>query len=251
MYKSKIVLSIIAISFFLFTGCKNEEEVIINSNTKVNNRLTEKEKADGWQLLFDGKTTNGWHKFNGEGIKGGWIVENGELVALGEGGDIGGDIVTDKEFTNFDFKIEWKISHGGNSGIFYHGKEGKEYPAIYYTAPEYQLIDDVGFPQNLKEWQSTGANYAMHNADKSKKKLKMVGEWNSSRIVVKDSLVKYYLNGEKIVQFKCWSDDWNKRKAEGKWKHYLQYGTMKTGKMGLQDHGSKIWFRNIKIRVLK
>ena len=137
---------------------------------ETNNTLTEQERAEGWQLLFDGKTTNGWHKFNDGEINGGWIVENGELVALGKGGDIGGDVVSDKDFANFDLKLEWKISLGGNSGIFYHVKEGKEYKALYNTGTEYQLIDDVGFPQKLEEWQKAGANYAMHLADNSQKK---------------------------------------------------------------------------------
>ena len=232
---------IISLSIFLL-GCSPEQ--------KNTGGVFEQEKADGWQLLFDGKTTKGWHNYNEKGVNSGWIAKNGELVALGKGGDIGGDIITDKEFTNFDFKIEWKISHGGNSGIFRHGIESDKYPSIYFTAPEYQLIDDIGFPHNLKEWQSAGADYAMYNADKSKKKLKMVGEWNSSRIVVEDSLVQHYLNGEKIVEFKRWTDDWKKLKTEGKWAKYPDHGLMKTGKMGLQDHGSKMWFRNIKIKEL-
>ncbi len=247
MYRSKAIFIPVIVLLFIFFGVKIKEIQAVMKDR--HNTLTKEEKSEGWQLLFDGKTTNNWHKFNEKKMTDGWIVEDGELVALGKGGDICGDVVSDKEFTNFDLKLEWKMSHGGNSGIFYHVKEGKAYKALYYTGPEYQLIDDVGFPQELEEWQRTGANYAMHVSDKSKKKLKMVGEWNTSRIVVNDSLVQHYLNGEKIVEFKHWSDDWYKRKAERKWKDFTDYGIAKTGKIGLQDHGNKIWFRNIKIKT--
>lgn len=211
------------------------------------NTLTENEIQGGWILLFDGKSLEGWHKFNEDSVDDGWIIENNCLVALGKGGDIGGDIVSDKKFKSFELKLEWKISAGGNSGILYHVVEG-DYPAVYATGPEYQLIDDIGFPQKLKDLQTTGANYAMHPPVNAK--IKPVGEWNTSRIIVNNPHVEHWLNGEKVVGYELWSDEWEEKVKNGKWNDYPDYGLAKSGHISLQDHGSKIWFRNIKIREL-
>lgn len=246
MIRNLLLTTFFIIVVMIFTSCKDKK---IENAEIVNNVLTDQEIEDGWQLLFDGITTNGWHKFNEKSIDSSWIVKDGELIALGLGADIGGDIVSDKEFENFDLRVEWKISTGGNSGIFYGVVEGEKYPALYYTGPEYQLIDDIGFPEKLEEWQKTGADYAMHLPNENKK-LREVGDWNSSRIVVVDSLVQLFLNGEKIIEFKRWTKDWYKRKYEGKWKEYEDYGMSRKGKIGLQDHGNKIWFRNIKIKTI-
>jgi hypothetical protein len=216
------------------------------------NVLTDQEKAEGWQLLFDGKTIDQWHGFNGEDVSQGWVIEDECLKSLGHGGDIGGDLVTSREFENFELSLEWRIAHGGNSGILYGVIEDPKYIAVYYTGAEYQLLDDIGYPDKLEEWQLSGANYAMHLADKSKKKLQMVGgpEFNTSRLIVNGTHIEHWLNGEKVVEFERWTDDWNKRKAEGKWKDFPDYGMAKKGKLSLQDHGYFIWFRNIKIREL-
>lgn len=209
-------------------------------------------KEDGaWISLFDGVSTNGWRAFNGEGLPGGWVVEEGTLKSLGKGGDIGGDIVYGAmQFEDFELYLEWKIGKGGNSGIFYHVVEGEQYKAPYETAPEYQLLDDIDFPQKVEDWQQTGADYAMYPADPEKKKIKKSGEWNTSRIKFEKENVEYWLNGEKVVEFVPWSEDWKARRNSGKWTNMPDYGKSKTGYIGLQDHGSFIWFRNIKIRRL-
>jgi hypothetical protein len=214
-----------------------------------NNQLTKKEKAEGWILLIDGMTLNGWKGFNTDNIPKDWIVEDGCLVAKGSGsGEMTGDIITIKEYEDFDLYLEWAISPVGNSGILFHIVEG-DYPSTYATGPEYQLIDDMGWPDKLEEWQQTGANYAMHPADKSKKKLMPVGEFNSSEIKVKKGHVTHWLNGKKIVEYDLWTDEWYKLANEGKWKDYPGYGLAKSGHIGLQDHGSYIRFRNIKLKV--
>lgn len=208
------------------------------------NLLSQEEIAGGWQLLFDGTTTNGWHSYGKDTLTG-WAVENGELIALSLGGDLGGDIVTDEEFENFELSVEWKISPEGNSGIFFSVVEENQ-PGIYFTGPEYQLLDDIGFPEPVEGWQMTGANYAMQVP--ATKTLKPVGEYNSSRILKNSSHVTHYLNGELLLEYELWSDEWEQQVADGKWKDFPDYGRAKSGKFGLQDHGNKTWFRNIKVR---
>ena len=203
-----------------------------------------------WVSLFDGKTLKGWHGFNKTGPIPNWAIEDGAMVCLGAAADAhGGDIVTDEVYENFELKWEWKISKGGNSGVMYHVAEGAKYKAPYQTGPEYQLIDDIGFPEKLEDWQKTGADYAMNETNK-KKKLKPVGQWNTSKIIFNKGHAEHWLNGRKIVQFQAWDEAWTKKKTEGKWKDFPDYGSAKKGGIALQDHGQKAYFKNIMIRVL-
>ncbi len=222
------------------------DEVAINS-------LSDVDKEDGWTLLFDGRTTEGWQNFNQDTLTG-WLVEDGSLMGQGLGGDIGGDIVSVKEYDNFILKWDWKLGPHGNSGVMYHVIEDEKYAAGYETGPEYQLIEDGDFrdehgnPYPLEEWQTTAADYAMYEANDQKKV--NLREWNSSMIYFTPEKAEYWLNGEMVVEFVPWSDDWNERRNSGKWDAYPDYGLFKSGKICLQDHGSKIWFRNIKIKEL-
>jgi hypothetical protein len=217
------------------------------------NVLTPAEKASGWQLLFDGKTTAGWHGYNKQPTKA-WVVDGCLLKSAGTegnyGSDLRADLVTDEEYTDFELSLDWKATKGGNSGVMYGVVEDPKYKAAWMTGPEYQLIDDVGFPEKLEEWQKAGANYAMHVADPKQKVLKPVGEWNTTRIVVKGSHVEHWLNGKKVVEFERWTPQWNALRDSGKWKEAPDYGKFKTGPIVLQDHGSVFWFRNVKIRPL-
>jgi len=220
------------------------------SKSTQNNFLTKKEAKQGWELLFDGNTLNGWKGYNNDKVFECWSVVDGELVCKGEGGsETAGDIISIAEFGDFELSIEWNISHEGNSGIFYHVVEGGQYHAAYETAPEYQLIDDLGWPGGLEDWQKTAADYAMYPAHKEKK-LMPVGEWNQTRIVYKNHNVEHWLNGVKVVEFKAYSPDWQKKKDEGKWKDFSGYAISNKGHIGLQNHGSGVKFRNIKLRKL-
>lgn len=202
------------------------------------------------ESLFDGKSLTGWHAFNKPGEVKNWTIIDSALVCLGAAkGDTGGDIVSNKEYENFELSWDWKIDKGGNSGVMYHVVEDSKYKAPYETGPEYQMIDDIGYPGKLEEWQKTGADYAMNLAN-DKKKLKPVGEWNSSRIIFNKGHVEHWLNGEKIVEFQTWDAKWQKEKSEGKWKDYPDYGSAKKGRIALQDHGNKAYFKNITIKEL-
>ncbi len=235
------------------TGTKKSEQESVTKEVVSENALTAQEKGDGWQLLFDGKTTDGWKNFNEEKISG-WIVEDGCLVGQGLGGDIGGDIVSVKEYSNFILKWDWKLGPNGNSGVMYHVVEDPKYKAAYETGPEYQHIEDDDFrnPDGsqyaLEDWQKTAADYAMYLPNDQKKV--NVREWNSSMIKFTEAKAEYWLNGKKVTEFVPWSEDWNTRRNSGKWDDFPDYGYAKTGKLCLQDHGSKIWFKNLKIKEL-
>jgi hypothetical protein len=199
--------------------------------------------------LFDGKTFNGWHNFNQKGEVKSWMIEDGALVCLGNsGGGHSGDLVSDMDYENFEMTWDWKITKGGNSGVMYHVLEDPKYHAPYETGPEYQMIDDVGYPGKLEEWQKAGADYAMNLAN-DKKKLKPVGEWNTSKIVYNKGHVEHWLNGEKVVDFQR-DANWETQKKTGKWKDYPDYGSAKMGKIALQDHGNKVYFKNIMVKPL-
>ncbi|MHB9055166.1 MAG: 3-keto-disaccharide hydrolase [Paludibacteraceae bacterium] len=215
-----------------------------------NNTLTKNEKKEGWQLLFDGKTLNGWRNYNGEKLTRSWFVEDGMIQAKGDGSDVNGYIVTDKMYDNFVLVWDWKISKGGNSGILYHVVENPKFKVPYVTGPEYQLIDNIGFPEHLEGWQKTAADYAMHVADSSKTIIKPAGEWNNSKIIFDNGHVEHWLNGKKVVEFEAWTDDWFVRKHSGKWENAPEYGLAQKGVICLQDHGSAAWFRNMKVKEL-
>ncbi|MBE6204184.1 MAG: DUF1080 domain-containing protein [Rikenellaceae bacterium] len=227
----------------------------VATSCQKHNTLSEAEKAEGWQLLFDGETLNGWRSFNETELLGGWHVVDGCIQAKGEGGDASGYIVTDKQYANFELVWDWKLTHGGNSGMLYHVVEHPKFKVPYVTGPEYQLIDNEGWeevnaPTKLEEWQKLGVDYAMHLPDYSKMKVNPVGEWNSSKIVYDNGHVEHWLNGEKILEFEAYTEDWFAKKASGKWGTATEYGLSHTGVICLQDHGDPASFRNIKIKEL-
>jgi Domain of Unknown Function (DUF1080) len=222
--------------------------VLIYSQHPKDNSLSAVEKKAGWKLLFDGKKMTGWRTYKNKESNS-WEVAEGVLHCRAnekDKTDKRGDIVTVNQYDNFELSIEWKMSKAGNSGILYHVTE--DHDGAYLSGPEYQLIDDVGFPEKLEEWQKTGADYAMYSATSTP--TKPIGEFNLTKIVVNNGHVVHWLNGVKVVEFEAWTADWNERKAKGKWKDVLGYGLSRKGHICLQDHGSEVWFKNIKIKKL-
>ena len=212
------------------------------------NALTTAEKKAGWKLLFDGEKMTGWRTYKNKPSNS-WEVSKGVLHCKGnetDKTDKRSDLITLNKYDNFELSIEWAISKAGNSGIMYHVTEA--YDVAYLSGPEYQLIDDEGFPEKLEDWQKTGADYAMHTT--TSRPTKPVGQYNLTKIIVKNGHVEHWLNGVKVVEFEAWTADWNDRKAKGKWKDAPGYGMAKTGFICLQDHGSEAWFKSIKIKKL-
>jgi len=214
------------------------------------NTLTQQDLNDGWELLFDGTSLNGWRDYNGDSLTAPWFAEDGMIQAKGEGADEHGYIVTEKIYENFELVWDWKIAEGGNSGVLYHVVENPKFAVPYVTGPEYQLIDEANFPDPLEDWQKTAADYAMYTTDPEKTVMKPAGEWNTSKIVFDNGHVEHWLNGEKVVEFEAWTDDWFERKNSGKWENAPEYGLARKGAICLQDHGSAAWFRNVKIKEL-
>ena len=249
--KISLKLSSLAVLTLLSAACSQSSDSKTAADVETAQTETAASATKGeWIELFDGKSLAGWHGYNKTGEVSNWTVEDGALVCLGAAKDAhGGDIVTDQKFDNFELTWDWKVDKGSNSGVMYHVVEDPKYKAPYETGPEYQIIDDIGFPEKLEDWQQAGANYGMQVANE-KKKLKPVGEWNSSKIVYNNGHVEHWLNGEKIVEFEDNTPEWNKEKTEGKWKDYPDYATAKSGAIALQDHGNKAYFKNIKIKQL-
>ena len=208
----------------------------------MTNTLTSEERANGWQLLFDGRTTHGWRNYNKQDLDGRWRVEDGALTLAAAGG---GDIVTERQFENFELAYEWKISSGGNSGVFFHVVEGK-YDAVWHTGPEVQLLDDDLHPDGRTPTHRAGAAYDLYAPHDVQ--TRPIGEWNIARLLVNHGHVEHWLNGRKIVEYELWSDEWKKRVAASKFAVIPEYGLARSGHIALQDHGDRVWFRNIKIR---
>ena len=198
----------------------------------------------GWRDLFDGKTLNGWRGYESKPAPDGWKVVNGTLTKSGSTEDL----VSVDTFANFELSLDWKLSAGGNAGIFYRGTE--EYDHIYWSAPEYQLLDDANAPDGKNRLTSAAAAYGLYAPPAGV--VKPAGEWNSARILVNGAHVEHWLNGKKVVEYELWSPDWEAKVKASKFYKYRFYGLAKSGHIAFQgDHTGSLSFRNIRIRELK
>ena len=208
------------------------------------NSLTAAERAAGWKLLFDGASLAEWRGYKQATVPEGWRVSDGTITKERPVEDI----VSREQFGDFDLQLEWKIGEAGNSGIFYRGTEDEE--KIYWTAPEYQLLDDIKASDNKTRLTCAGAAYGLYPSPEGH--LKPVGEWNVTRIIAKGPHVEHWLNGFKLVEYELWSPDWEAKVAASKFNAWPKYGRNKRGHLAMQgDHRGVLSFRSIKIRSLE
>lgn len=215
------------------------------------NTLTEQEIEEGWKLLFDG-TTDGWRGYNKDTFpEKGWEVKDGMLSVLPDGG--GGDIITTEVYEDFILKLEWRVEKGGNSGIFYAALEQPEQP-IYWSAPEIQILDNENHPDATRGKNGNRKATSLYDLiPADPQNANPYDEWNSIRIVVENNgaHVEHWMNGEKVVEYERWTDEWHEMLRESKFAPHPEFGAAHKGYIGLQDHGNRVDFRNIKIKELE
>jgi len=206
--------------------------------------LTPDQKAAGWRSLFDGTSTSAWRGYKSPTFPAGWRIADGVLTKSGSVGDL----VSKDQFGNFELSLDWNLSTGGNAGIFYRGTE--EYDHIYWSAPEYQLLDDANHPDGKSRLTSAGAAYALYPSPAGV--VKPAGEWNSTLIVVNGSRVQHWLNGQRLLEYELGSPDWEAKVKASKFVAYPNYGRAPRGYIGIQgDHDGVLSIRNVRIREIK
>jgi len=196
----------------------------------------------GWRSLFDGRTTAGWRGFRTDTVPDGWQVVEGALTRVGAGGDI----ITTEQFANFELELEWNVAPGGNSGIMFRVTEDSD--ATYKSGPEMQVLDDAAHRDGQSRLTAAGANYGLDAAPAGV--VKPAGEWNAVRLVVNGAHVEHWLNGVKVVEYELWTPAWEAKVAATKFAQWPGYGRARAGHIALQDHGDRVAYRNIRIRVL-
>ncbi|MEE8585773.1 MAG: DUF1080 domain-containing protein [Acidobacteriota bacterium] len=207
------------------------------------NSLSGKESQQGWKLLFDGRTLEGWRGFGKDQVPAAWKVEGGALAFAAQGE--GGDLMTEEEFADFELHLEWKISAGGNSGIFFRVSQDRDWS--FQTGAEMQILDNSAHADGGNPKTSSGSNYALHAP--ASDVTRPVGEWNSLRIVARGDHVEHWMNGVKLLEYQLWDEQWEELVRNSKFASMPGYGRNKKGHIVLQDHGNKVWYRSIKIRT--
>lgn len=225
----------------LFAACGTSASTV----AKTKGKSPKPSDNEGFVSLFDGKTTSGWRNFKADTISDKWQVEDGTLTLTGKKG---GDIVTEKMYKDFEFEMEWKISKNGNSGLFFYVVEADSLEKVYHSGPEIQILDNDGHKDGKIPTHRAGDNYDLQAC--TVETVKPVGEWNSVRLIVKDKHVEQWLNGTKVVEYQLGSPEWEALYAKSKFTKWPMYGRAEMGHIALQDHGDRVWFRNIRIKEL-
>ncbi|MBX2844159.1 MAG: DUF1080 domain-containing protein [Flammeovirgaceae bacterium] len=237
--RNAFIKLLIFISGMAFMGCSKETQKEEVEEVEVESIPQEVEPE--WVNL----DLSQWRNFKSETISDEWVEEEGVITLTGKGG---GDIITKEKYENFELNLEWKISEGGNSGLFFRVEEADTLGAVYHSGPEMQILDNDKHSDGKIKTHRSGDNYDMESS--SVETVKPVGEWNEVKLIVKDGNVEQWLNGTMVVEYQFGSDKWTEQYQKSKFTQWPLYGQVANGHIALQDHGDQVWFRNIKIRRL-
>lgn len=241
-------LAVVALVFAACGGATSEDS---GSDESPSAASDPEQAGDGgessdWIALFDGDTLEGWRGYRLESVPAGWSVADGAIHLVPSGEGQRADLITEPQFASFELELEWAVSEGSNSGIFFHVTE--DHGRAYETGPEYQILDNAGHPDGRKAITSAASNFALH--EPANDLTRPLGEFNAARLIVDGDHVEHWLNGEKLLEYTLWDDDWKARVAASKFASMPDYGLRETGHVVLQDHGNEVWFRSIRIRRL-
>lgn len=237
----KCILGLVAITLVL-GSCKNAKQEAKNDTAQLSD-------SSSWTPLFDGKTTQGWHTYGKDAPGDAWDVNDGALHLDPTKKEGRGDLVSEKSYKNFDLKLDWKIAPAGNSGIIFLVQEDTaKFPQTYTSGPEMQVLDNDGHPDGKITKHRAGDLYDLIKS--SSEPVKPVGQWNTAEIIILNDSLTFKLNGVQVVATTLWDTKWKDLVAHSKFAEFPGFGTFKSGKIALQDHGNEVWYKNIEIKEL-
>ncbi len=241
IHNISVIQPICFLTLLFFSACDNVVDTAPNT-------LSENEKKEGWELLFDGRSLSNWHVYNQGNISSAWVVHGGVLYCDPDSDFKKGDLVTDKEFENYELSFDWQLEKAGNSGVFVNVQERSDIDATYHSGPEYQLLEDTHADYD-KPLKRSGCLYTFF-PQKNFVNTKTAGRWNHSRIVQKNGKAEFYLNGTMTAEVDFNSKAWKNLAAKSAFKDYPEFGKHSKGRIALQDWSRGVSFRNIKVRQL-
>jgi hypothetical protein len=241
--KKILVLSLLA---FIAIPC-----AVLAQKEQKPNTLTKQEKKEGWKLLFDGESLKGWHSWKRDTAANNWVAKDGQIQYDLANDKAGSDLLTNESYENYELRLQWRITKGGNSGIIFDIQEGPQYNATYQTGPEMQVLDNIDAADNKKQNHWAGCLYDMMG-DSTVSKPVPVGQWNQVRILQDKGHLTFWLNGIKTVETQIGSPEWNAMIQNSKFKNkeFFDFAKVAAGKIALQKHPGSSGWRNIKIRRL-